>query len=88
MGRVIWVTPNMYVGTGNFPEGPTPEQANLIRGNEYLVLTTSTVNMNPTEEFGLLVVNDKGELWVISNRHVRVSSIYENEKLIYSLDKM
>jgi hypothetical protein len=83
--RTIKVTPNVYYGKGDYPSGPKPVDASLEAGEEYLVLSLSPTNMNPDEEMGVTLVNSRGEIWTLSNRHLRVSSIYEGDKLIYSL---
>jgi len=87
MGKVIWVTPNTYVAlrfTGYFPSGPEPDDAKLRRGKEYLVLE-SEYDERYNEVF-MRIVNDEGEIWSLSNRHLRVSSVYDDGILIYSLD--
>lgn len=83
MSRVIWVTPNQYVGENDFPHGPTPAQSGLVEGREYLLLKIDYDERY--DEAVMLVVNDAGEVWSLSNRHLRVSSVYEDESLIFSL---
>lgn len=81
---VIWVTPDPYFQEGNdFPIGPTPEDAKLETDKDYLVL-----NIEYDERYDeavVLVVNDYGEIWSLSNRHLRVSKVYKDDSLIYSL---
>jgi hypothetical protein len=85
MSRVIWVTPNVYLGGGDFPYGPTPEDASLFIDKKYLLLKIEYDERY--DEAVMLVVNEKGEVWSISNRHLRVSSVYDNGTLIFSLNK-
>jgi hypothetical protein len=80
--RIIFVTPNSYFGVGDTPAGPTPDMARLDPGKNYLVL--SLENNCDTDECEIALVNDFGEIWFISNRHLRVTSIYQDDKLIYS----
>jgi hypothetical protein len=87
MSRVIWVTPNKYFAlryTGYFPSGPEPDDAKLRSGKEYLVLE-SEYDEKYNEVF-MRVVNDEGEIWSLSNRHLRVSSVYDDGILIFSLE--
>jgi len=84
MSRVIWVTPNTYVESGDFPHGPTPGDAKLFTGRDYLVLRIE--NDKKMDETMITVANDEGEIWDVSNRHLRISSVYENGELIYSLE--
>jgi hypothetical protein len=83
MNNLIWVIRNDYLGAGDFPQGPSPENAGLIEGREYLVLKIDYDERY--DEAVLLIVNDLGEIWSLSNRHLRVSSVYRDNTLIYSL---
>jgi len=82
MSKTIWVIRDDYVGTGDFPSGATPEEANLLKNREYLVLKIDYDEIH--NEAVLLVVNDSGEIWSLSNSHLRVSSVYENGILLFS----
>jgi hypothetical protein len=84
MSRVIWVTPNTYVGSGDFPHGPTPVDAGLFTGRDYLLLKIEYDER--FDEAVMLIINDEGAVWSLSNRHLRVSSVYEDGELIYSLE--
>lgn len=81
--NTIWVTPNKYRGK-DFPIGPTPEKAGLVGGGEYLVVDIIN-DTNPDSEMFLVVINDNGELWHVSNRHLRVSSVYTPEGSVVSM---
>jgi len=83
MGRNIWVTPNTYIGSGDFPNGPTPTDAKLFIGKEYLLLKVEYDER--FDEAVMLVVNEEGEVWSLSNRHLRVSSIYDGDILLFKL---
>lgn len=71
----VWVTPVPYTGEDEV-EGATPEQANLREGVRYLAITFEG-NCSPSYdgEAYIGVVNPDGELWYISNRHLRVVSV-------------
>lgn len=69
----IWVTPVTYEGN-DFPLGPTPEKANLVSGREYLVIDYLDVH-DWNGESSVTLVNDDGEIWSLSNRHLRVTKI-------------
>ena len=73
--RNIWVTPVLYEGK-DFPEGPTPDEAKLKTGVEYLVLDYLE-SPDWDGENSITVVNDDGEMWCISNRHLRVTRIFD-----------
>jgi hypothetical protein len=81
--KTIWVTPNSYWGTGDVPYGATPKQAGLENGEEYLVLHMEYDEKH--NEWAVLLVNDRGEIWSISNRHLRVSSVYDGDNLLFKL---
>jgi hypothetical protein len=83
MGRNIWVTPNTYIGSGYFPHGPTPADAKLFTGRDYIVLRIE--NDKKMDETMITVINDEGEIWDVSNRHLRVSSIYDGDILLFKL---
>jgi Golgi nucleoside diphosphatase len=71
----IWVTPVPYKGNDEVT-GPTPEKAGLIEGQEYLVVDFEG-NCNPDydKEAFVGVINREGELWYISNRHLRFTKV-------------
>jgi hypothetical protein len=83
MGKVVWVTPNTYLGEGDFPHGATPSDAGLKFNHDYLLLKIDYDERY--DEAVILVVNDKGEVWSLSNRHLRISRVFEDETLIFSL---
>ena len=73
----LWVTPCTYVGE-DFPEGPTPETAGLRENILYRVLDVAHDTQRDSETY-IVVVNEEGELWSISNRHVRVEDATNHE---------
>lgn len=86
--KIMWVTPVPYTGTGDFPKGPTPDEAKLHSGKDYPVVD---IDYNEhTDECVILVVNDYGEIWSLSNRHLRVSIFHHANNistLLFHLDR-
>lgn len=76
----VIVTPVPYVGNTR-PEGATPEEAGLEQGGEYLTLDLHDYGGVDGEAY-FAVVNGSGEVWFISNRHLRVSTVFLNGNLI------
>lgn len=81
LGFDLWVYPEPYVGEDT-PLGPTPEIAGLSEDKAYRVLGMSYDSEPDTEAF-VIVVNDAGEIWFISNRHVRVAEALKDEVPVY-----
>lgn len=75
MKYIIYITPNEYKGNDHV-SGPTPQQAKLIEGKEYPCLEIDDQDGPWYQgEAYVTTVNDDGEIWFISNRHVRVTRI-------------
>ena len=70
----IWVTPVPY--TKGEVEGATTEQAGLLPDGMYLVVDFEG-NCSPDYdgEAFVGVLNDRGELWYVSNRHLRFTKV-------------
>lgn len=66
----LFVTPKPYHNPLEV-SGPTPAKAGLKEGEQYLVLSIST-DLSDSNETAVCLVNDEGEIWTISNRHLRV----------------
>lgn len=66
----LWVIANTYEGN-DMPTGPNPSEAGLSENMVYRVIDIVHDADQEAETF-LMVINEKGELWSISNRHVRV----------------
>ena len=75
MNKNIWVTPMAYRGE-DYPKGPTPFDANLKHGNKYVVINYFE-DESWDGENSVTIVNDDGEIWSISNRHLRVAEIQD-----------
>lgn len=83
--RNIWVTPSLYEGK-DFPEGPTPNDAKLFVGEEYLVLDYLE-GEGWDGKSSVTLVNQEGEIWAISNRHLRVTKITDiNGNILFQRD--
>lgn len=79
MNYMIYVTPNEYKGKDTVP-GATPWEAKLHEGNEYVVIKIFDEDIkDPNSEAYMVVVNNEGEVWFISNRHLRVTRILTPE---------
>lgn len=70
MDVALWVTPVPYRGHQG-PEGPSPKEAGLREGIGYRVLAMHDDGRMDSEAY-FSVVNEEGEVWFISNRHLRV----------------
>lgn len=75
MRAEIWVKPVTYVGR-DLPKGATPSDAGLRRKLEYRILDIHD-NGDIESEAYFSVVNEKGELYFISNRHFRIVAILD-----------
>lgn len=66
----------------DFVDGPTPEQAKLEMGKEYLAveLAARYEDMNGEAYIGLL--NDRGELWFITNRYLQVTEAKIGDEIV------
>lgn len=73
----MWVEANEYIGE-DMPTGATPTQAGLRNDSAYRVLGLFD-NGNMNEDAYVLVLNDDGELWFLSTRHVRVVAINDEQ---------
>ena len=71
----LWVCPEPgYFGEGT-PNGPTPEMAFLSKKNVYRVLFKQH---NDAKEVFFGIVNERGELWLLSHRYFRVVEASRN----------
>lgn len=73
----LWVRPNTYEGN-DVPTGPTPETAGLRDDMLYRVIDISHDNDHESETF-LILINEDGEIWSVSNRHLRVEDVTNRE---------
>lgn len=53
-------------------EGPTPERAKLHLGDLYPVIDMCHKCDSPDGEAYMVLVNDEGEVWYVSNRYLQV----------------
>jgi len=74
----IWVSPEKYIGN-DYPGGPTPEDASLKENKQYLVIGLVSDTELDTEAL-VSLVNEKGEIWFLSNRHLRVTEILNEQQ--------
>jgi len=81
LGFELWVYPEPYTGKDT-PLGPTPEIAGLKPEKMYRVIGMS-YDAEPDTEAFVIVVNEVGEIWFISNRHVRVAEALKEDAPVY-----
>ena len=81
LGFDLWVYPEPYQGSDT-PLGPTIEDAKLSPEKVYKVIGMSYDAAPDTEAF-VIVVNEFGEIWFISNRYVRVFSAEKNNESVF-----
>ena len=81
LGFDLWVYPEPYTGEDT-PLGPTPEVAGLRSDKTYRVIGMS-YDAEPDTEAFVIVVNENGEIWFISNRHVRVAEALKEDAPVY-----
>lgn len=78
MNHVVYVTPVDYKGKDEV-EGPTPSRAGLSKEKAYIVVDIHDESDNWDSEAYVSVINSQGEVWFVSNRHLRVSHVYSSD---------
>lgn len=82
---ILYATPINSNGNSEIL-GPTPERAKLKINQEYLILDIYDDDKSSWEsEAYVSLLNDEGEIWFISNRHLNITKVMtgDNKNIIW-----